>query len=609
MKRLFAILFLLGFLLTNCEKESSNSSPPVDDYSDIKKDITELYRVQYELKDQFEIYTNRIPEFTDAMDSLELWLQNHPQVVSAEASFDYLFTFEHVNGKSASAMFYTDNTDPGLNLRGGGFVPAADNLAISEHSYSAARKIKNTNVLILNPFFDEFYSNGPPAQEKDIKDLIKIFTGSSLGFSVTHLKFDDAGIEAFADLENYGTIIFNTHGSKEGVMTGKKLLKVDTTSFPKPDSLGELDIPKQYALELRAGFITPAARWKYDRLTNAIIGLQLNYELQYSFFRNLNISLDESILLGNFCYSGINGGELGKVLASKGLKTFYGYSFDIGKSGPVTNEICWATEDTVFKSLILQEDTTGIAHLSNNDSLIRDHDYYDGMSKRFKAKILRKTGVTQPQAARHWLEKDYRYEDCFDTVFTDSRDGIKYRTVCIGEQTWMAENLKYAGGGVCYDGNATNCDTYGRLYSLFETTGGQASAPGVNVQGICPQGWHVPSQAEFQELIDFVGGDQVAGDLLAADTLWPRAFNDPYNFRLLPSGWWYSGTPGFISLGLRTGFWISDVYPGTAPGDKKYGLYQFEERSSGIRIYWAGVKIDDPATETPYKFSCRCVKD
>ena len=85
----------------------------------------------------------------------------------------------------------------------------------------------------------------------------------------------------------------------------------------------------------------------------------------------------------------------------------------------------------------------------------------------------------------------------------DSRDRQVYRTVKIGSQKWMGENLNYAGTitpvGVCYDGDTANCHVYGRLYtwtevmgvpSTYDTTLLNAKLPS---QGICPTGWHVPS--------------------------------------------------------------------------------------------------------------------
>lgn len=80
--------------------------------------------------------------------------------------------------------------------------------------------------------------------------------------------------------------------------------------------------------------------------------------------------------------------------------------------------------------------------------------------------------------------------------FTDSRDGKTYKMVEIGSQVWMAENLNYdAGSGCwCYDDNSSNCSKYGRLYTWEKA------------KNVCPSGWRLPTKAEFEILLNKVGG-------------------------------------------------------------------------------------------------------
>jgi uncharacterized protein (TIGR02145 family) len=89
----------------------------------------------------------------------------------------------------------------------------------------------------------------------------------------------------------------------------------------------------------------------------------------------------------------------------------------------------------------------------------------------------------------------------------DTRDGQVYATTIIGMQTWMAENLNFepASGSFCYNDSIKNCDTYGRLYTWAAAMGGApSSSTPSGVQGVCPEGWHVPSDVEWEKLAKYV---------------------------------------------------------------------------------------------------------
>ncbi len=148
----------------------------------------------------------------------------------------------------------------------------------------------------------------------------------------------------------------------------------------------------------------------------------------------------------------------------------------------------------------------------------------------------------------------------------DTRDGTAYKIVKIGTQTWMAENLNYAGAagtniGVCYNNDPNNCAIYGRLYNWAEVMAGAPSSDAnpSGVQGICPAGWHVPSDPEWTTLQDFVDPtNATTATKLRSTSGW--AINtgmDTYGFRALPGGYFdpTSQTP-YGELG-RVGKWYS----------------------------------------------------
>jgi len=148
-------------------------------------------------------------------------------------------------------------------------------------------------------------------------------------------------------------------------------------------------------------------------------------------------------------------------------------------------------------------------------------------------------------------------------------EGQTYKTVKIGTQTWMAENLNYnASGSRCYGDNTgsdsqNRCSTYGRLYNWSTAMNGAASSTAVpsGVRGICPSGWHLPSDAEWTLLENAVGGSSVAGTKLKATSGWYNNGNgtNEYGFSALPGGGGYSGG-SFKDVEGSGNWWSSTEY-------------------------------------------------
>ncbi|OPZ97660.1 MAG: hypothetical protein BWY70_01429 [Bacteroidetes bacterium ADurb.Bin408] len=154
-----------------------------------------------------------------------------------------------------------------------------------------------------------------------------------------------------------------------------------------------------------------------------------------------------------------------------------------------------------------------------------------------------------------------------NNTFTDPRDNKTYKTVKIGNQVWMAENLNYTGNnsyqrsitdksqwesnmaydGWCYyDNNSSNGSKYGVLYQWKAAL------------KACPDGWHLPSDAEWTQFTDFVGGEINAGTKLKSKTGWRKNGNgtDDYGFTALPGG--CRGSNGYFgSMGSDGNWWSS----------------------------------------------------
>jgi uncharacterized protein (TIGR02145 family) len=169
---------------------------------------------------------------------------------------------------------------------------------------------------------------------------------------------------------------------------------------------------------------------------------------------------------------------------------------------------------------------------------------------------------------------------------TDPRDGIVYKTVTIGNQVWMAENLAYApssGNYWAYDNDNSNVETYGYLYD-WQTA-----------RNVCPNGWHLPSDAEWTELTDFLGGVSVAGDKLKkAGTTWGsyEGTTNESGFTALPGG--RRGIDYFDDIGIYGAWWSA-----TQNGSHAWMRGMFSNNSY----------VDRGSGPMNHGFSVRCVKD
>lgn len=199
----------------------------------------------------------------------------------------------------------------------------------------------------------------------------------------------------------------------------------------------------------------------------------------------------------------------------------------------------------------------------------------------------------------------------------DERDGQIYKTVLIGKQVWMAQNLNYASDfyrSYCYDDLSSNCAKYGRLYSwaaamdslgVFSTNGkgcGYKVSCSISypVRGICPAGWHLPSKEEWEVLLNAVGGEDNAGTKLKSSTDWLNGGNglDSYGFNALPAGMQYE-TLGSENIGEDAGFVTSSEYVSSGLHYDQY-VAHFYDSVTWVTIQFSGKN---------YGYSVRCVQN
>jgi uncharacterized protein (TIGR02145 family) len=166
-------------------------------------------------------------------------------------------------------------------------------------------------------------------------------------------------------------------------------------------------------------------------------------------------------------------------------------------------------------------------------------------------------------------------------TFTDSRDSKTYKTVKIGSQTWMAENLNYeTSGSKCYGNSPDSCAKYGKLYTWNAA------------KTACPSGYHLPTNDEWSTLVKAAGDN--AGKKLKSKSGWNGT--DNFGFSALPGGWYNAGSERFADAGSDANWWAASEKAG-------YGYQWYMEAKSDY------VYSDDHTNGNGSGESVRCIKD
>ena len=185
-------------------------------------------------------------------------------------------------------------------------------------------------------------------------------------------------------------------------------------------------------------------------------------------------------------------------------------------------------------------------------------------------------------------------------------DGNDYRTVKIGYQVWMKDNLKVSRSpegnpvpAVCYDNVSANCDTFGKLYTWYEVMNGSTTEC---ARGICPEGWHIPSDSEWKILEMALGMSREEVDR-----------GDSYPWR---------GTDEGTKLSVSGSSGFDFLEAGRRNSDNSFA---FKNQSA---YFWTSTQADDTAYawrrcfanndpgigrwstfQKSFAFSVRCIKD
>lgn len=200
-----------------------------------------------------------------------------------------------------------------------------------------------------------------------------------------------------------------------------------------------------------------------------------------------------------------------------------------------------------------------------------------------------------------------------------SYGGQNYLLVEIGNQCWFAENLNVSDGNTdnlncslsskdCYQDRDINCEKLGSLYNWYNIMCGSTEE---GAQGLCPDGWHIPTDDEVKELEMYLGMSEEEansshdrgtdeGDKLKDDVVWDGT--NTSGFTAIPSGWYDYSEEDFSGLGTMSDI-VLDTWFWTSTGDT------YEDWALTRHLDWESSRIYRGPRSFLDKYSVRCLKD
>ena len=270
-----------------------------------------------------------------------------------------------------------------------------------------------------------------------------------------------------------------------------------------------------------------------------------------------------------------------------------------------------------------------------------DNMAYNGYAQ-YNGESISAYTISHPQTTSEDFVLEFQWDarPCFGMPTVTDYDKNVYNTVQLGHQCWMKENLRtthYADGssiGVGStvstttpyrfypDGNSANVPKYGYLYNWPAVMHGSrpSDTDPSGVQGICPTGWHVPSEAECEQLsrhmksakyhdgssyyLDYYRDDLTLVTMLASQEGWKKSseeggagynmnVNNKTKFTAMPAGSWYNGSSGYFGE-------IANFYTSTMRGS---------EEVVHMSLSYNGASLGFPSHNASLGYSVRCLRD
>jgi len=606
--RLHILSFIFSaILLAGCNKKEDPVDEPIADVITIQDEQVFLsFNVQREAAEL-------VIEIGDSLnigpkEAFELAVSSIRSLAGVESAYvsDSTYLIITTTGGYQSSISINEVDANGISKYRGSKKGSGKLKRYSQITKGSVNKIKKKKVLVLAPFEFEFYN----WNELNSR-VIDVIENGEADVEVTTLRYQYCVPSIIETFDQYGLVILETHGLPFAFLTGLKFEFLRTEVTGSVDAFKQLlqgKVGPKYYNQFKEQQLSAGMSFWFDpNLQTQAVWNQIKSKINGSYdvmvtskgIREIMPALDSTVVFANSCYSGytntswtdMDGNQrtidpIKPAWLSKNPISLYAYeTVSNGVSTLVGTDEAKLCEDTLLHSFFYDGDSTGNAHKFGGTTV---HE-------------LPRSNSNGNLRFNQYGRQTWSYDLCIDSII-DVRDNEVYKTVCIGNQVWMAENLRWTGAGVCYNNDPLSCDSFGRLYTWDEVTGGIASSANPSgVKGICPDEWHVPSTAEWFQLMNSVGGQIVAGrELRSNSALWvgiPPSTNS-YGFSALPAG----------QCGVDTSM-IYDCYN----EEDAANFWSSSMISASPAYYWIGPS--DYMGELPSwvlledRFSCRCVKD
>jgi uncharacterized protein (TIGR02145 family) len=562
--------------------------------------LLELVTVLDSAQSKFIEYANLTNgDFTRTMDLTEYWLMTQPNVQSTFSMGDG-YIYITLNSGLNSIFYFNEVDDNGISVfrggKGGSSVNSGNEFINNAKEILSKNVIENKKVLLFETATDLNL-------EPQIPIITNILNKAGLDLKVTVLKYGQCTVEAVETFKDYGLVIINGHGSISSFQLGKE---ISLTNVPKNEQSVKNAIKTQLgsgnAGKVSSGYIQLAKSVKGNPQKSDWVKSITKEDSYTTWLSGKYIAtlplMPKTIIFGNMCFSGwiltsVTRPEkevtlpnkmviklpaitqtfenpVGKAFIERNLISYYGFTRNEWINNEAHVTVPKGTSRSVFdffsknmekifvQRLATDKDSTGIANLKVDNKT----EYFDIARPSYSPPLPGELYF------RHYGADDYSYQKCGDTL-TDTRDGQKYATVCIGDQVWMAENMAYlpavtsssagseaapfyyvydyGGSDVAVAKATANYATYGVLYN-WEAA-----------KNACPAGWHLPTDGEWTTLAEFLGTSASDKMKETGTTHWlnPNAgANNSSGFTALPGGI-RNPKGGFGGLGGYAYFWTS----------------------------------------------------